>query len=78
MLKRVTVGVGDLAVSNKESEELITFSLGSCVGVTIWDRTAKVAGLLQSELGDTLGNTGPNASRGPESRSSRVRELRAR
>ena len=50
MLKRVTVGVGDLAVSGKQGEELITFSLGSCVGVAIWDSAAKVAGLLHVML----------------------------
>ncbi len=50
MLKRVTVGVGDLAVSNKEGDEIITFSLGSCVGVAIWDRAAKVGGLLHIML----------------------------
>ena len=50
MLKRVTVGVGDLAVSNKEGDEIITFSLGSCVGVAIWDRAVKVGGLLHIML----------------------------
>ena len=50
MLNRVTVGVGDLAVSNKEGDEIITFSLGSCVGVAIWDRQVKVGGLLHVML----------------------------
>lgn len=50
MLKRVTVGVGDLAVSNKDGDEIITFSLGSCVGVAIWDRAVKVGGLLHIML----------------------------
>jgi chemotaxis protein CheD len=49
-MTRVTVGVGDLAVSNKAGEEIVTFSLGSCVGVVIWDRSVHVAGLLHVML----------------------------
>ncbi|MGD8561758.1 MAG: chemotaxis protein CheD [Desulfarculaceae bacterium] len=50
MAQRITVGVGDVAVSNKKNVELVTFSLGSCVGVVVYDPVAAVAGLLHIML----------------------------
>lgn len=50
MLQRITVGVGDLAVSNRPETEIVTFSLGSCLGVVIHDPVAKVAGMLHLML----------------------------
>ena len=52
-MTRITVGVGDLAVSSNPGEEIVTFSLGSCVGVVIWDRSVQVAGLLHVMLPDS-------------------------
>jgi chemotaxis protein CheD len=43
---RVIVGVSDMKVSNDPEAVLITYSLGSCIGVTIYDAVAKVGGLL--------------------------------
>ena len=53
MLQRITVGVGELAVSDRQETELVTFSLGSCLGVVIHDPQAKVAGLLHLMLPDS-------------------------
>lgn len=44
------VGVGDMKVSNKPGSVLATYSLGSCIGVGIYDPVAKVAGLLHYML----------------------------
>ena len=44
------VGVGELHVSNKPSEIIITYALGSCLGITIYDPVAGVAGLLHVML----------------------------
>jgi chemotaxis protein CheD len=44
------VGVGDMMVSNKPGAVLATYSLGSCIGVGIYDPVAKVAGLLHYML----------------------------
>lgn len=44
------VGVGDMKVSNKPGAVLATYSLGSCIGVGIYDPVAKVAGLLHYML----------------------------
>lgn len=44
------VDIADLAVSNNPTETLITYSLGSCIGVSVWDPVAKVGGLLHFML----------------------------
>lgn len=46
----VTVGISEMAVSADPGESLITYSLGSCVGVTLYDPAAKVGGLIHSML----------------------------
>ncbi len=43
---RVIVGVSDMKVSNDLEAVLVTYSLGSCIGVVIYDVVAKVGGLL--------------------------------
>lgn len=47
------IGVGDLAVSQEKGTELITYSLGSCIGVLIHDAAACVGGLLHLMLPDS-------------------------
>ena len=44
------IGVGDYAVSNEEDEKLITYSLGSCIGLTLYDPTSRVGGLLHAQM----------------------------
>jgi chemotaxis protein CheD len=46
----VTVGVADMAVSSDPTQTLVTYALGSCLGVMAWDRHAGVAGLLHFML----------------------------
>jgi chemotaxis protein CheD len=43
--QKVVVGIADLAVSNNQTLTLATYSLGSCIGVSIYDPVAKVGGL---------------------------------
>ncbi len=50
---RRIVGVADVAVSNQPDDVLITYSLGSCIGVAIYDPVAKVGGLLHFMLPDS-------------------------
>ncbi len=47
---KVIVGVSDMKVSGDPSETLVTYSLGSCIGVAVYDHQAKVAGLLHYML----------------------------
>jgi chemotaxis protein CheD len=51
--KTIVVGIGDLAVSNDIEASLATYSLGSCLGVTIYDPVRRVGGLLHLMLPDS-------------------------
>ena len=44
------VGVADMKVSNDPETVLVTHSLGSCIGVAIYDPVAKTGGLLHYML----------------------------
>ncbi len=44
------VDIADLAVSSDPADTLITYSLGSCIGLTIWDPVAHVGGMLHYML----------------------------
>jgi chemotaxis protein CheD len=46
----VVVDIADLAVSSNPDDVLITYSLGSCIAVAIWDPDTAVAGLLHFML----------------------------
>lgn len=44
------VGVADMIASNLSNAELITYSLGSCLGVMLYDPVKRVGGLLHIML----------------------------
>jgi len=46
----IIVGISDMKVSSTLDDALITYSLGSCLGVVIYDPVARVAGLLHCML----------------------------
>lgn len=52
-VQRLVVGVGDLGVSNNAMLTLSTYALGSCIAVTVYDPTVRVAGLLHLMLPDS-------------------------
>jgi chemotaxis protein CheD len=49
----IVIGIADLKFSNNKEDVLITYALGSCVAVAIYDPAAKVAGLLHYMLPDS-------------------------
>jgi chemotaxis protein CheD len=51
--KPLVVGVGDCRVSADPGAEIVTYALGSCIAVAIWDPVAKVGGLLHFMLPDS-------------------------
>jgi chemotaxis protein CheD len=51
--KTLVVGVADMVVSNDASAEIVTYSLGSCLGITIYDPVKKIGGLLHIMLPDS-------------------------
>jgi chemotaxis protein CheD len=46
----VIVGMADLRLSRTAGETLVTYALGSCLGISIWDPVSCVAGLLHVML----------------------------
>ncbi len=40
------VGMADLKVSSSAAERIITYALGSCLGVVVYDAAARVGGML--------------------------------
>ena len=55
-LAKIVVGVGDMKISADPAACLITYSLGSCVGVVGHDPAARVAGLLHFQLPTAQGH----------------------
>lgn len=50
MQERISVGLGECVVSNNPDEILISYGLGSCVGVAAYDKKNNIAGLLHVML----------------------------
>ena len=46
----VVVGVADLAIARESQGQLVTYALGSCIGLAAYDPVAKVGGLLHYML----------------------------
>jgi chemotaxis protein CheD len=46
----VVVGVADMKTSSNPDERLITYALGSCLGISVYDPVVRVAGLLHIML----------------------------
>lgn len=53
-MSRIVVGVSDLKVSGRVEDVLITYALGSCIGVAVYDPIVKVGGLLHFMLPDSM------------------------
>jgi chemotaxis protein CheD len=44
------VGVGEMQLSANPAEHIVTYALGSCVGLVIYDPVVRVGGLLHAQL----------------------------
>lgn len=44
------IGIADMKISSRPEDVLITYALGSCLGIAIYDPVAKVGGLLHIML----------------------------
>ncbi|MGD8388137.1 MAG: chemotaxis protein CheD [Desulfobacteraceae bacterium] len=53
MNNKITVGVADMKVSNDPEAMLVTYSLGSCIGIAVYDPAVKVGGMLHYMLPDS-------------------------
>jgi chemotaxis protein CheD len=45
-VKSLVVDISDLKVSDDPDVELVTYALGSCIGVAVWDPERRAGGLL--------------------------------
>lgn len=55
------VGISEIQVSNQPEDVLITYSLGSCIGVTMHDPVARVGGMIHYML--PLSKTSPEKAK---------------
>lgn len=53
MNNKITVGVADMKVSNDPEVMLVTYSLGSCIGIAVYDPEVRVGGMLHYMLPDS-------------------------
>ena len=49
-MKTLVIGISDCQVSAEPECELITYALGSCIAVSVWDPLRRIAGLLHFML----------------------------
>jgi len=50
MLKQVVVNIADMKISKDPNELLVTYSLGSCVALAVYDPYTQIAGLIHIML----------------------------
>ena len=51
MLKtKIIVGVSDAKVSNNPSDTIVTYSLGSCIALCLYDQATQIGGMLHYQL----------------------------
>lgn len=50
MKREVVVDIADMAVSDHPDDVLVTYSLGSCLGITVYDPELKVGGMVHCML----------------------------
>lgn len=60
---KVIVDISDAKVSAEAEDELVTFSLGSCIGVALYDARVRVGGLLHYQLPSSTADTARAAER---------------
>jgi chemotaxis protein CheD len=49
-MKTLVVGISDCQVSVEPDSELVTYALGSCIAVSVWDPMRRIAGMLHYML----------------------------
>lgn len=52
-MNRIVVGIADIKVGGDVEDVLITYALGSCIGVAVYDPAVKVGGILHFMLPDS-------------------------
>ncbi|MEA3414689.1 MAG: chemotaxis protein CheD [Thermodesulfobacteriota bacterium] len=52
-MSRIVVGISDMKMSGNIEDVLITYALGSCIGIAVYDPKVRVGGLLHFMLPDS-------------------------
>ncbi|MBP7459773.1 MAG: chemotaxis protein CheD [Candidatus Delongbacteria bacterium] len=52
-MAQLIVGIGDAKMSKLPVDQIITYSLGSCLGITIYDPGSKIGGMIHLMLPDS-------------------------
>lgn len=52
---RVSVGIGQIAISKDPNDVLVSYGLGSCIGVSVFDLQTRIGGLVHVLLPDSDG-----------------------
>ncbi len=52
----LVVGVADMRVCTDPQKTLVTYSLGSCLGIVVYDSVAGVGGMLHAMLPEAMGD----------------------
>jgi chemotaxis protein CheD len=50
---KIVVGIADMRISSATCDEIVTYALGSCLGIAVYDPVAHVGGLLHVMLPDS-------------------------
>ena len=56
-MEKLVVGMADMKVSSDPSQEVITYALGSCIGVAVFDNLVGVGGIIHYMLPESKLNT---------------------
>lgn len=49
-MKKYVVGIAEMKISSSSEDEIVTYSLGSCLGITAYDHKNQIGGLLHVML----------------------------
>ena len=49
----LVVNISDFKISNNPGDHIVTYSLGSCLGVTVYDPTLRLGGMIHCLLPDS-------------------------
>lgn len=65
LTKNVVIDIADMKVSNNPEDILVTYALGSCIGVALYDPVVKVGGLVHVMLPESNLENGTGGVKNP-------------
>lgn len=65
LTKNVVIDIADMKVSNDPEDVLVTYALGSCIGVALYDPVVKIGGLVHVMLPESNLENGTGGVKNP-------------